>query len=656
MALPTPNLDDRTFQDIVREARGKIPLYCPDWTDYNLSDPGITLIEMFAWMVEMILYRLNQVPEKNYVKFMELIGIQLDPPKPAVAPVTFLLSAPQPDIVVIPRGTEVATTQTEFQDAIIFTTDTDLPILVPSLNYALTTPDDKTYEDIMPELSDPDVRTAVFQDVPQEGNAVYFGFEENLHSLRLVFNIRCVTEGTGIIPQDPPRIWEYWDGALLEWSSVRLISDTTGGLNTNGSIVMDVPVTGEMSEVDRKYACWIRCRATKPRPNQSKYNNSPMIQSIDTESIGGTVSASQALRIVSEELGKSNGSPGQKFQLLNSPVLPRESDEFMEVETENDDVFEPWEEVGTFSNSTPDDPHFTCDSTSGEIQLGPSVRYPSGEEIQYGKLVPEGRKIRFSAYRCGGGTVGNVGERKITVLKSSIPYVDSVVNLTPATGGLDAETMENAKTRVPRILKTNTRAVTAEDYEYLALEGSTGLARAKCIPAGDTFNSDVPPGTVRLYLVPALSGYARQIPLDKLEVSASVHERTQQYLDERRLLATRLEIHSPEYVPVAVSVRIKTKKESIDSQVLNNVENRLYQYLNPLIGGMEGIGWSFGRSLSVSEIFAVLQDVSGVDYIEDVILYPVDRNTGERQDGTTRIDIPSYGLICSEKHEVIVSE
>ena len=63
MSLQVPNLDDRTFQDIVSEARSKIPLYCPKWTDYNLSDPGVTLIELFAWMVDMLLYRLNQVPE-----------------------------------------------------------------------------------------------------------------------------------------------------------------------------------------------------------------------------------------------------------------------------------------------------------------------------------------------------------------------------------------------------------------------------------------------------------------------------------------------------------------------------------------------------------------------------------------------------------------
>ena len=80
MPLPAPNLDDLRFQrDLVDEARRRIIGYCPEWTDYNLSDPGITLIELFAWMTERLVYRLNRVPEKNYIKFLELLGTQLQP-------------------------------------------------------------------------------------------------------------------------------------------------------------------------------------------------------------------------------------------------------------------------------------------------------------------------------------------------------------------------------------------------------------------------------------------------------------------------------------------------------------------------------------------------------------------------------------------------
>ena len=94
MALPIPNLDDLRFQsDLVDEARKRIIQYCPEWTEYNISDPGITMIELFAWMTEMMVYRLNRVPEKNYLKFLEMLGFQMEPAKTAEADITFWLSA-----------------------------------------------------------------------------------------------------------------------------------------------------------------------------------------------------------------------------------------------------------------------------------------------------------------------------------------------------------------------------------------------------------------------------------------------------------------------------------------------------------------------------------------------------------------------------------
>src|SRR5215470_6279383 len=126
MPLSTINLDDRHFQDIVDEAKTRIPAYCPEWTDHNVSDPGVALVELFAWMTDMLLYRVNQVPDKMYVKFLELIGVRLEPPRAARAPVTFYLSAAQPTAVTIPEDTEVATVRTETSDAIIFTTESEL--------------------------------------------------------------------------------------------------------------------------------------------------------------------------------------------------------------------------------------------------------------------------------------------------------------------------------------------------------------------------------------------------------------------------------------------------------------------------------------------------------------------------------------------------
>ena len=100
MALPAPNLDDRTFQDIVDEAKRLIPRYTPEWTNHNLSDPGVALIELFAWMSEMVLFRVNQVPDRLFVHFLNLVGIEPFPPSVARADITFWLSAAQERTVV----------------------------------------------------------------------------------------------------------------------------------------------------------------------------------------------------------------------------------------------------------------------------------------------------------------------------------------------------------------------------------------------------------------------------------------------------------------------------------------------------------------------------------------------------------------------------
>ena len=127
--LPAPNLDDRHFQDLVDDAKRLVQQRCPEWTDHNVSDPGVTLIEAFAQMVDQLIYRLNRVPDRHYVKFLELIGVELRPPAPARGAVTFWLSAPQPQPVVVRAETEVATPRTDVHEPIVFSTIHDLSIV-----------------------------------------------------------------------------------------------------------------------------------------------------------------------------------------------------------------------------------------------------------------------------------------------------------------------------------------------------------------------------------------------------------------------------------------------------------------------------------------------------------------------------------------------
>ena len=247
--------------------------------------------------------------------------------------------------------------------------------------------------------------------------------------------------------------------------------------------------------------------------------------------------------------------------------------------------------------------------------------------------------------------IGNVGKGTITILKSSIPYLASVTNFDAARGGTDPETLESVKMRAPSLLKSNTRAVTREDYEYLTLEASSKVARVRCISGGNGAH-DLPPGTVRLLIVPALDGDG-YLTADELQLLPALREEVRLYLDERRLLATRLELMTPEYIWVTIKVQVHAKPDVDADKLASAIEEKLRRYINPITGGPAGNGWPFGRNISLSDIHASLQGVENIDYIEEVQMHTV--KDGVQQEATTFIDIPPDALACSYRHEIIVS-
>jgi predicted phage baseplate assembly protein len=673
MALPVPNLDDRTFQDIVNEARRRIPLYCPEWTDHNLSDPGITLIELFAWMTELTLYRLNKVTDKNYVKFLELIGVALAPAAPAATEVTFMLSAAQPNAVSIPQGTEVATVRTETEDAIIFTTTEELTIHPASLEHLLVTADGSRFDDRLTILrewarlaglpGEEGRRVSLFQDAPWPGNAFYLGFNTDLRRSVLSVTLDCAERAApGIVPSNPPLVWEYWDTELRAWapfqrqpdSSAWLEQDGTRGLNTRGDVILHIPRTAGETSVSLREAFWIRCTVTPGTPETGAYEASPQLGSVVAATIGGVALASNVTRVVGEVLGPSNGKPGQTMRVSQVPMLPLEPGETVDVQREDDGGWEPWQQVADFSRSGPNDKHFVCDPVTGEIAFGPAIRSPNGEERRYGATPPAGMQVRLSSYRYGGGPKGNVGPGALSTLKSSIPYVASVGNRRVASGGVDPESIESAKMRGPQALRTLDRAVTEEDFEHLAREASPSVRRAKCLQPREVGNQGDPlPGVVRVLLVPTLpSSASRTVAPEDLKLSRELVEQVEGYLDQRRLLTTVLVVSEPEYAWVSVDARVRAKQGADSEQVRRAVEERLYRFIHPIHGGVDGEGWPFGRNLFVYELYSQIQPVPGVEYVEDVKVYKVDPATGRRGDAVQTLLIPRASLLCSATHTV----
>ena len=665
MALPVPNLDNRTFQDLVNEARRMIPVHCPEWTDHNLSDPGITLIELFAWMTELLIYRLNKVPDKNYVKFLELLGVSLAPAHAATADVTFRLSAPLADSVTIPMGTEVATVRTETQEAIIFTTDRDLSIAPPGLAYFFTGPG---FDDRLPELNEQEATSvneseglALFLDVPQPDNTFYLGFTEDLRGTALAVSLEFGQLAPGINPANPPLSWEYWDASGGRWFAFErgpdaeawLEADGTSGLNTTGQLTFHVPRAAGQTSVGLTEAFWIRCRVTPWTLEQGSYETSPRLKSVHAESIGGTVGASNVVRVSNELLGVSNGKAGQAMQVSKVPILALDSNETVQVQREDESGWEEWRLVDDFSSSGPEDKVFVCDPQAGEIVFGPVIRSPEGQEVRYGATPAPGSQTRLSSYRYGGGPKGNVGRETLTVVKSSIPYVASVTNRRPATGGVDPEGIENAKLRGPQTLRTRNRAVTEEDFEYLAMEASPSVRRAKCIQPRELGHNGGPlPGVTQILLVPALPRPKRRVDPEQLELSRDVLQQVTEYLNQRRLLTAAITVSRPDYHWVSVEARVKASQGADLDEVSEAVEDRLNTFIHPLYGGTDGDGWPFGRSLFASELYSQIQNVQNVEYVEELSVFSVDPSTGQADSAGQTLNVSRAGLLCSYSHSV----
>lgn len=651
MPLPDPKLDDRRFQDIVNEAKGLIPHYAPEWTDHNLSDPGVTFIELFAYMTDLILYRLNRVPDKNYIRFMDLLGIRLKDAVPATTVVSFRLSTAQPGPVPIPLGTEVATVRTGERDAIPFTTDVEATVFPPTLEHCLFSQDGEAFEDVTGQLKDSAEIVEAFQNPPLPNNALHFGFPENLGAHMLSIDITCTVQGIGVDPDDPPLVWEAWCGEQRTWQVCTVESDTTGGLNESGTVVLGLPAGMEQRTILRKAGYWVRLRVVQARPQQPAYSASPRIDSMSVVSIGVSIPCTHSELIRSELLGRVSDTPGERYFLQNTPVLPRRSDELLEVE-QPDGTWVQWQEVESFRDSGPDDPHYTIDSVTGELAFGPRIRDADGTERSYGRLPARGSALRMSRYRSGGGIVGNVGQSTLTVLKSSIPYVASVSNRLPAVGGLDPETLEAAKERTPRLLRSRDRAVTAEDYEFLAAEASPQVARSKAIAVRSRDQGGaMTPGTVELLIVPALDPSTVR-SLEILQPPGELIDEVREYLDERRLLGTNLAVDGPAYVGVSIEANVVVTPNANPENVRTRVHDRIVEYLDPLLGGPEGHGWPFGRDLYLSEVQSVIQSVAGVEYAQDVTLYQVDIQTGQTRAAGQNIILADDVLLFSFQHTV----
>lgn len=659
----TPRLDDRDYARIVSEARALIPRYTPEWTDHNDSDPGMALLQLSAWMTEATLYRLNQVPELNYLKFLQLLGIELLPAQPARAELTFSLTRADTEGVFIPKGAQVAAAPPEGESApVIFETDEGIFALGAKLK-EIQSLDGASYSLETKKNEFGGQWFYPFGAHPREGAALLLGFDSpiDLTAQTLNFAFYLAEEERRVtalhcdldlsqMPVAATLVWEFWDGQF--WAPLSLEKDETRSFTRSGHIYLRGPGAkakkikiGEAP--DQLY--WLRCRIVR-----SDYEKAPRLDSILTN----TVAATQAVTVKNAILGGSDGRPNQTFRLPNSPILrplrfskANGADSLgvkvwglkLEV-AEIGEEFVTWQEVDDLAASGRRDPHFTLNYNSGEIQFGDGVhgRIPSANNLN-----PAG-SIVAREYRYGGGKAGNLSPGSINNIQTFIAGIDTATNWRPSAGGTTEETLAAAKSRAKQLLKSRDRAVTAEDFKALA-EATPGVnvRRAAAFPlVHPKFTGAAIPGVVTVIIVPE-SDVARPTPSEATLQIVCAH------LNEHRLLTSEVFVVAPTYQHVKLEANLIVKPDADLGVVKREVETRLNEYLHPLRGGEEKNGWDFGGTIFYSRVYRVIMETPGVDRIDnnqlDIFL------DNRRADFCRDVTIEQGALLYTTEHAIQVS-
>jgi hypothetical protein len=422
-------------------------------------------------------------------------------------------------------------------------------------------------------------------------------------------------------------VWEYQ--APYAWRELGA-TDETNAFANRGMVRFLGPVDLAKQPLFGHDLCWLRARQ-----EGGEFAVPPQLRRL----LLNTTWASQTSTSQLEILGSGNGDPNQTLRTAKKPVLPAcqlwvsepdllpSDSAFSTARIERDEAGQPletwvpWSLETDFYASGPQDRHAVLDPLAGTVRFG---------DGQHGRLPPIGQNNIRLTYRSGGGARGNRPAQTIVELKSSLPYVDSVTHYEPSSGGADQEPIESVKRYGPRQLRHRGRAVTALDLEDLAFAASNQVARACAVMPhfdplvsgeGDKLlhQSKGYPGAgeVGLIIVPRAAG-KQPVP------SLGLVEQVRSYLAERLPATCRLWVSGPLWQKVSVTVSVVPYDFQQAGSLQASILAALDRYLHPLTGGDRQVGWSFGRQPHLSDLYALIDGLPGIDHVLQLSVDPAE--------------------------------
>ncbi|MCB0000144.1 MAG: baseplate J/gp47 family protein, partial [Anaerolineales bacterium] len=404
-----------------------------------------------------------------------------------------------------------------------------------------------------------------------------------------------------------------------------------------------------------------------------------------------SVSATNALTIAEpERIGISNGEPFQFFELAQQPLFKQSATRtpyahllIESREPQGNGAFGSWQ-TWTYLDDLPKGAgnYFRLDPVTGTITFG---NYdPTTSADGHGSIPVQGSEIRAKSYRyVAGGLKGNVPPNKLTVIRTVAADLTGLVSITNpglATGGSNEETIEETKRRGPEALRNRNRAITVEDYEYLAREATTDVKKVRCLPPRFFSQYDKRPsdkaindpwtfgglnrdkGNVNVIIIPE-APLSNTMPIPSVELLQEVSD----FLEARRAITTQLHVTTPRYLPINAAVNVRIWEQARDlglvvseKQVELDIEAKIKAFLHPLWGGPTQTGWEIGQDILLSNLFEFIQPDPKVGFISSLTItagtpayQPPDRPSFES--GTVSdvwVQLADYEMLCSGEHTV----
>jgi predicted phage baseplate assembly protein len=637
MPLTLPAADERAFASLVADARSRLPRLAPAWTDYNVHDPGITLLELFAYLTETDLYRLARVTAAERRAFLRWFGIEGGGPTVAETVVGFSAAA---GAVSMAADREIASAGGD----VLFST-TEAVTVQPAAIVALFAGGRQLWRRpttgaaaanagsgaILPEASltfgargdDPFVIALDGAPSGEVSLYVWTGAPDHDDSARARLQDEAAAalrdRQTARHPCPPSRLDDWrrhyevdvtWQAFTADkWVAVKVVEDQTRALTMSGFVRLQPDRAWIAGGVPGMPAAF----AVQARPG-GRFETPPSVMAV----LLNAAPARHQSRELSVWVGTSDGSAGQRFRVQRSANVPEPGAPLVfdsSAVTVTPAAASPlaWRIATDWDRAGADDPVAVLDADAATLTFG---------DGRCGRVPPAGALIHLTS-RVGSGAAGNVpaGTLAIAPASGGQPAL-TVVQPFAALGGGPAPEIADLQARLLANLARPTRATTLADVEKIACE-TPGVSVGKAYAVAE-HHPDFPalsaPGCVALVVVPQAAG-------PDFAPTRGLLAAVRTYLGRRRPLTTELHVVGPTILKIAVHGRLHLTPQADAADVIRQATARLDGFFNPLTGGADGTGWPVGRDVYRSEVLALLQEIPGVHHADELSLLSGDKRS-----------------------------